>query len=165
MDRVGQVAELEVRTALIAARAPCYRSDTVTTFGGPLASCIVNAMPVDALQHINIRAADVDRACDFYVRILGLRAGDRPPFQSTGYWLYLDGEPVIHLVQKTPDEPPSARSTGAIDHIAFRGIDLDATRHALAREGIDFQEKVVPRDNSVQLFVLDPDGIRIELNF
>jgi catechol 2,3-dioxygenase-like lactoylglutathione lyase family enzyme len=122
-------------------------------------------VPVDALQHINIRAADVNRTRDFYVRVLGLRVGDRPPFQSTGYWLYLDGHPVIHLVQKTADEPPSARTTGPIDHIAFRGVELEATRETLAREGIEFQEKVVPRDNSVQLFVLDPDGVRIELNF
>jgi len=122
-------------------------------------------MPVDALQHINIRAADACRTRDFYVRVLGLRVGDRPPFASTGYWLYLNDEPVIHLVQKTPDEAPSARSTGPIDHIAFRGVGLDATREALTREGIAFQEKRVPRDDSVQLFVLDPDGVRIELNF
>lgn len=122
-------------------------------------------MPVDALQHINIRTADVDRARDFYVRILGLRAGDRPPFASTGYWLYLRDDPVIHLVQKRPDDPPPARTTGAIDHVAFRGVDLEGTRQALVREGIAFQEKLVPRDNSVQLFVLDPDGVRIELNF
>ncbi len=122
-------------------------------------------MPVDALQHINIRAADADRARDFYVSILGLRVGDRPPFKSTGHWLYLGTQPVIHLVQKSPDEPASSRNTGAIDHVAFRGVDLDATRQALAREGIEFEERVVPRDNSVQLFVLDPDGIKIELNF
>lgn len=122
-------------------------------------------MPVDTLQHINIRVADADRARDFYVRILGLRVGDRPPFESSGYWLYLGTQPVIHLVQKPPGEPAAARNTGAIDHVAFRGVDLDSTRQALAREGIRFEEKRVPRDNSVQLFVLDPDGIRIELNF
>jgi len=122
-------------------------------------------VPVDALQHINIRATDVNRTRDFYVRVLGLSVGDRPPFQSTGYWLYLDGEPVIHLVQRTPEEPPALRTTGAIDHVAFRGVDLDATRHTLAREGIPFEQRLVPRDNSVQLFVLDPDGVRIELNF
>jgi catechol 2,3-dioxygenase-like lactoylglutathione lyase family enzyme len=126
---------------------------------------IVDAMPVDALQHINIRTADVDRARDFYVHALGLRAGDRPPFTSTGYWLYLGDDPVIHLVQKRPGEPAAAKTTGAIDHVAFRGVDLEATRQALTREGIGFEEKRVPRDNSVQLFVLDPDGIRIELNF
>ena len=122
-------------------------------------------MPVDALQHINIRATDVERARDFYVRILGLHVGDRPPFASTGYWLYLGGDPIIHLVQKTPDERPGAANTGAIDHIAFRGVDLEGTRQALAHEGIAFREAVVPRDKSVQLFVDDPDGVRIELNF
>jgi catechol 2,3-dioxygenase-like lactoylglutathione lyase family enzyme len=122
-------------------------------------------MPVDALQHINIRATDVERARDFYVRVLGLRVGDRPPFTSTGYWLYLGEEPVIHLVQKTSEEPASAASTGAIDHIAFRGVDLEATRRALADEGLAFREAIVPRDRSVQLFVHDPDGVRIELNF
>jgi catechol 2,3-dioxygenase-like lactoylglutathione lyase family enzyme len=122
-------------------------------------------MPVEALQHINIRARDVERTRDFYVRILGLRVGDRPPFRSTGYWLYLGADPVIHLVQKTSDEPQSTADTGAIDHIAFRGVDLEGTRQALAREGIAFREAVVPRDNSIQLFVHDPDGVRIELNF
>jgi catechol 2,3-dioxygenase-like lactoylglutathione lyase family enzyme len=122
-------------------------------------------MPVDALQHINIRAADVERTRDFYVRVLGLRVGDRPPFTSTGYWLYLGTEPVIHLVQKTADEPESDANTGAIDHIAFRGVDLEGTRRTLVHEGITFREAVVGRDNGIQLFVDDPDGVRIELNF
>jgi catechol 2,3-dioxygenase-like lactoylglutathione lyase family enzyme len=122
-------------------------------------------MAVDALQHINIRTTDVERTRDFYVRVLGLREGDRPPFTSTGYWLYLGTEPVIHLVQKTSDEPASRADTGPIDHIAFRGIDLEGTREALARAGLAFREAIVPRDHSVQLFVHDPDGVRIELNF
>jgi catechol 2,3-dioxygenase-like lactoylglutathione lyase family enzyme len=122
-------------------------------------------MPVDALQHINIRARDVERTRDFYVRILGLRVGDRPPFTSIGYWLYLGADPVIHLVQKTAGEPVSNPDTGAIDHIAFRGVDLEGTRQTLVREGLTFREALVPRDNSVQLFVDDPDGVRIELNF
>ena len=122
-------------------------------------------MPVDALQHINIRASDVERTRDFYVRVLGLRVGDRPPFTSTGYWLYLGEEPVIHLVQKTSEEPASAANTGAIDHIAFRGVDLEGTRRALGQEGLAFREAIVPRDSSIQLFVRDPDGVSIELNF
>ena len=122
-------------------------------------------MPVESFQHINIRASDVERTRDFYVRIVGLRVGDRPPFRSTGYWLYLGTDPVIHLVQKTPGEPVSAPTTGAIDHIAFRGVDLGATRETLSRAGVEFDEAIVPRDNSVQLFVRDPDGVRIELNF
>jgi len=122
-------------------------------------------MAVDALQHINIRSTDVERTRDFYVRVLGLRVGDRPAFTSTGYWLYLGADPVIHLVQKTSDEQASGADTGPIDHIAFRGVDLEGTRRTLTREGIAFREAVVPRDNSIQVFVHDPDGVRIELNF
>jgi catechol 2,3-dioxygenase-like lactoylglutathione lyase family enzyme len=121
-------------------------------------------MGVDALQHVNIRTADVERSREFYVRIVGLRVGDRPPIASVGYWLYLGDQPVIHLVQAPAAGSPHT-GTGAIDHIAFHATDLTATRDRLVSEGLTFREAVVPRDNTVQLFVHDPDGIRIELNF
>ena len=122
-------------------------------------------MPVDQLQHVNIRCEDVHRSRDFYVNTLGLREGERPPFASVGYWLYLGQVPVIHLVQRTPEETATPRGGGAIDHVAFGGVVLDATRTRLCAAAIPFQEAVVPRDRTVQLFVLDPDGLKIELNF
>ena len=121
-------------------------------------------MPLDRFHHINIRSADVERARDFYVRILGLRVGDRPPFAFHGYWLYLGDQAVVHLVQRAPDE--AARpEPGNLDHVAFHGVDLDGTREALRAAGIPFRESVVPRDNTVQIFVHDPDGIKLELSF
>jgi len=121
-------------------------------------------MPIDQLQHVNIRCADVERTKDFYVQILGLRVGERPPFQSTGYWLYLGGHPIVHLVQRPAGDVPKVGS-GNLDHVGFRGVDLDATRAALARAGLTYREQVVPRDGVVQIFVPDPDGIQVELNF
>ncbi len=121
-------------------------------------------MAVDLLQHINIRTADVERSRDFYAQILGLRVGDRPQFTSTGYWMYLGDQPVIHLVQRKDDETPGT-GTGAVDHIAFRALDLATSKQTLEAAGVPFREAVVPRDNTVQLFVHDPDGVRIELNF
>ena len=121
-------------------------------------------MAVDVLQHINIHAADAERSKDFYVRVLGLRVGPRPPVASVGYWLYLGAQPVVHLVQRTTDVA-SARGSGAIDHVAFHGTDLDSTRGVLQAEGVSFREAVIPRDLSVQLFFHDPDGVKIELNF
>ncbi|MGH9140676.1 MAG: VOC family protein, partial [Vicinamibacterales bacterium] len=59
-------------------------------------------MPIDGFQHLNIRTTDLEQARDFYVCALGLRVGERPPFASAGYWLYLDGAPIVHLVQATP---------------------------------------------------------------
>jgi catechol 2,3-dioxygenase-like lactoylglutathione lyase family enzyme len=121
-------------------------------------------MTIKGFLHVNIRAADLETARDFYVRALGLRVGDRPPFASAGYWLYLGDEPVIHLVQRGPHETGEPGS-GRLDHVAFRGADLDATRDRLHAAGIPFREALVPRDESVQIFLFDPDGLKLEINF
>ena len=121
-------------------------------------------MAVDGLQHINIHAADLERSKDFYVRVLGLRVGPRPPVASVGYWLYLGAQPLIHLVQRASGSP-SVGGNGAIDHVAFRGVDVISTRDILHAEGVSFHEAVIPRDRSIQLFFHDPDGVKIELNF
>jgi catechol 2,3-dioxygenase-like lactoylglutathione lyase family enzyme len=121
-------------------------------------------VPIDRFQHINIRTPDIDRARDFYVRALGLRVGDRPPFASAGYWLYLEDQPVVHLVQIGPDET-RAPGSGRLDHVAFHAVDLEGTRQQLDAAGIPFREDVVPRDHTVQIFIHDPDGLKIELNF
>jgi glyoxylase I family protein len=121
-------------------------------------------MPIDRFQHINIRTPDIDRARDFYVRALGLRAGDRPPFASVGYWLYLGDEPIVHLSQLAADDTREPGS-GRLDHVAFRGVDLERTREALRTAGIPFRETVVPRDQTMQIFIHDPDGVKIEINF
>ena len=121
-------------------------------------------MAVAAFEHVNIRTTDLERARDFYVTALGLRVGDRPPFASVGYWLYLGDQPIVHLVQRGAGESHAAGS-GNVDHIAFRGIDLDRTRATLSAAAIAFREEVVPRDNTVQIFLHDPDGLKLELNF
>ena len=121
-------------------------------------------MPVDALQHVNIRVRDLEASKAFYVQAVGLRVGPRPAVASVGYWLYAGDEPVIHLVQVPPDQGAAAGS-GAVDHIAFRGIDLESTRDHFAALGLVFGEALIPRDGTRQLFVHDPDGIKIELNF
>jgi catechol 2,3-dioxygenase-like lactoylglutathione lyase family enzyme len=44
-------------------------------------------------------------------------------------------------------------------------VDLDSTRATLTAAGVPFRETVVPRDNTVQIFIHDPDGLKIEINF
>jgi catechol 2,3-dioxygenase-like lactoylglutathione lyase family enzyme len=120
-------------------------------------------MPARAFQHVNTRSADVERTKAFYER-LGLRAGDRPPFSSLGYWMYLDGMPVLHLVQR-PDGQAPRDGSGNVAHIAFAATDLEGTRRALSEAGLKYREAVVPQDGTIQLFVRDPDGLIVELNF
>ena len=121
-------------------------------------------MAIAGFQHINTRSTDVERTRDFYVRILGLRVGERPPLQSMGYWLYLGHQPIVHLVQRTAGEPGDA-GRGNFDHVAFSCTDLEGTRNALKAAGVAFRETVAPADGAVQIRAEDPDGIKLELNF
>lgn len=120
-------------------------------------------MALRLFQHVNTRSADVERTRAFYEQ-LGLRAGERPPFASRGYWMYLGEQPVLHLVQR-PDGQAPHDGSGNVDHVAFEASDLEGTRRALADAGVPFREAVVPRDGTIQIFVRDPDGLTVELNF
>ena len=126
-------------------------------------------MPVEMLEHYTIRCASLERTRDFYRDVLGLTEGERPKFPFKGYWLYLGGVPIVHLVDAAESEmrdgPHRGSDTAALDHIAFRGRDLEATRATLRRHGLSFRENAVPGGRIHQIFVPDPDGILIELNF
>ena len=122
-------------------------------------------MPIAGFQHINTRSADAERTRDFYVHVLGLRVGDRPPLRSSGYWLYLGDQPIVHLVQRDPVAAVTAGESVSFDHVAFSCTNLDATRQALQAAGIAFRETVGARAGAVQIRVQDPDGIQLELNF
>ena len=121
-------------------------------------------MALKGLDHYTILAADPAATRDFYVDVLGLAEGPRPPFDFPGHWLYCEGHPVVHLVG---GERASAVNSGsaAVDHIAFTATDIDATRAHLRACAIDFEEREVPGLGQIQLFLRDPNGIRIELNF
>jgi catechol 2,3-dioxygenase-like lactoylglutathione lyase family enzyme len=122
-------------------------------------------MPIIALQHFNIRCVDVECSRHFYEALLGLKDGPRPPFKSQGYWLYAGREPIVHLVQKPQGEILRGPLQGELDHIALECSDLGAMRKTLTRAGIPFHEEIVPRDGTVQIFLNDPDGVPLELNF
>jgi catechol 2,3-dioxygenase-like lactoylglutathione lyase family enzyme len=135
------------------------------------------AMAIESLNHYTIRTTDLERSRAFYEDLLGMRVGERPPFQFPGLWLYsADGTPSLHLVGIDPADNQgltdylgnrggSGADTGAIDHIAFVVTGLAETIARLNRAGVPFTERTVPLLSLHQLFVDDPDGVRIELNF
>jgi catechol 2,3-dioxygenase-like lactoylglutathione lyase family enzyme len=120
-------------------------------------------MPLQNLDHFNVYCADLDRSRTFYSDVLGLHDGARPAFGIPGAWLYLGDRPVVHLVGGRDGETPL--KTGPVDHIAFEAQDFQAMRERMQSLGLDFQENDVPDFKIQQLFVHDPDGVKIELNF
>ncbi len=126
-------------------------------------------MALNALNHYTIKPVDLEATRKFYSEILGLPVGDRPPLGFPGYWLYCGDVPTVHLVgPKAEDVGKPARrpgATGLLDHIAFSCTGLREIRARLADHGVGYTERVVPRDGQTQLFLYDPDGIAVELNF
>ncbi len=126
-------------------------------------------MPLHALNHFTIRPVDLENTKDFYAEVLGLPIGYRPPLGFPGYWLYCGDVPTVHLIGPRENEAGmparTPGATGLLDHIAFSCTGLAAMKANLQRRGIAFEERVIPRDRQTQLFLRDPDGIAVELNY
>ena len=124
-------------------------------------------MALNALNHFTIRTADLERTKTFYHQILGLPIGPRPPLGFPGYWLYCGDTPTVHLIgdREGDNTPRTPTPTGLFDHIAFSCTGLAEMRTNLKTHAIPFAERIIPRDRQTQLFLHDPDGIAVELNF
>ena len=125
-------------------------------------------MPLKRIEHYNIHTTKLAETVEFYTRVLGMTDGDRTPFQFPGACLYVDGIPVVHLVAvgdgyKTGRE--GQHGTGTLDHVAFEAQDLAAMRAHLGHQKVKFSERVVPRSGVTQIFVEDPNGLMLELNY
>lgn len=123
-------------------------------------------LAVHLLHHFNIRVpvAHLGPVRDFYVSIVGLVEGERPPFRFAGHWLYAGEHPVLHLMAAKEGEE-LRRESGSIDHVAFACSDYDATCRHLQDRGIAFRTSTVPGTPQRQIFFRDPVGNGIELNF
>jgi catechol 2,3-dioxygenase-like lactoylglutathione lyase family enzyme len=123
---------------------------------------------VRGLAHANLRApADmIERLRRFYVDVVGLHEGPRPAFRSgsRGYWLYAGDTDVLHLTIAAPGDAPPA-PTGHLNHLAFACTGLAATRARLDAAGLAYEIDKVDARGQVQLFLTDPCGLDIELNF
>jgi catechol 2,3-dioxygenase-like lactoylglutathione lyase family enzyme len=124
-------------------------------------------MTIRAVDHVNIRARrDVlDTLQAFYRDVLGLVTGPRPPFPRFGYWLYAGERAVVHLYEAEPGEARTTHDDHTLDHFAFACADLATVEATLQQRGVAFSKAAVPGSGIVQLFVSDPVGHRVELNF
>lgn len=120
------------------------------------------------LQHAAFHTTDLDKARDFYGRILGLKEIVRANVMSQGIWYNVGPEHEIHITlsdstgvpNKGRDINPRKRGVEG-RHLAFAVDDLEATKKLLDAEGMPY---VGSNDNLPQIFVEDPDGNLVEIN-
>lgn len=133
-------------------------------------------MGLQRLDHYSIRTPRLDETRRFYAEVLEMHEGPRPPFPFPGAWMYHGDVAMVHLVGYDPDDAeglkgylgdkdPAASGTGTIDHVAFAVTGLDALRARLHAARLEFRERRVPSLGLHQVFVEDPNGVTLELNF
>ena len=135
-----------------------------------------------SLNHFSIRTIDLDATRRFYETVLGLTVGPRPDFPFPGLWMYRGdhadmANAVVHIIGMDPNDPEglknylgdrdasSLKGTGAIDHVAFFADGLAAMLAHLARIGFPVRQRTVPSVGLHQLFLDDPNGVVVELNY
>jgi catechol 2,3-dioxygenase-like lactoylglutathione lyase family enzyme len=146
-------------------------------------------MEIKRIDHYSIRTLDVEASRRFYTEIIGLTVGPRPAFEFPGLWLY-SGEPpadlehangnygIVHVMGVDPDDPQGLidtvgyvdpetlnGGTGSLDHIALSVSGRDGMVARCKKAGLKYFERAVPTLGLHQLFLKDPNGVMIELNF
>jgi len=144
-------------------------------------------MAIRRLEHYNIRTTKFDETVRFYVDVLGMRA-DRPPMAPADFpssWIFdAQGIAAIHLTpvdpadpEKSyaivsqyrggpdPEDPPAFRGSGAVDHVAFECDSYDQMMDKIKARQIPHITHDVMQINLRQVFIKDPNGVTVELNF
>ncbi|MET0274655.1 MAG: VOC family protein [Phenylobacterium sp.] len=119
-------------------------------------------MPIRTIDHVNIATERLEETRAFYVEVLGLIEGYRPPFDFDGYWLYAGDRAIVHM--QTADRPVLPSQASALNHFAFDVDALDPILAELDRRAIPYRAIDVPGTKIRQAFLQDPNGVRVELN-
>lgn len=127
------------------------------------------------MEHFLVLTDDVDKTRDFYCDALDLKVGFRPELEFAGYWIYLGDVPAVHIADHTAyidwtrkvgipisSGPPG---TGALDHIAFNCEGYAEVKRSLEAKGIAISCNELDEIKLKQIFLSDPNGLGIELNF
>ena len=140
------------------------------------------------LEHYNLMTKRLRETVDFYAEVLGLYEGFYPVELGPGAWLYDSTDtPVVHMQEidekgfpervaktsgrikdgkaSTPPDFEDLYGAGTIDHIAFACEDIEGFREKLKQLDVPFGEAGVASAAVRQLFLRDPNGIVVELNF
>ena len=146
-------------------------------------------MTIAKIDHYSIRTLDIEASRRFYTDVVGFHVGPRPPFKFPGLWLFNGTPPkdlesaegnygIVHIIGVDPNDPAGLveylgdvsieklrETQGSFDHIAFRATGRDAMVARCEQHGVSYFERTVPSLFLHQVFLKDPSGVTIELNY
>ncbi len=122
-------------------------------------------MSVGTLDHFNIRTRKLDDTVRFYEDVMGLEKGPRPNFAFPGAWMYSEGKAVVHIVDISRTDEAQKPDSGVVHHVAFASRGFDGMKQRLESKKMPYDARQVPGGDLWQIFVDDPNGVMIELNY
>lgn len=133
-------------------------------------------MGLEHLQHFLIQTIDLRATADWYVDVLGMREGPHPDFGFPVVWLYVGENDVLHLTEGggnvsqertryLAQDSTAVTGSGVVDHVAFRATGLKEMLGHLKARDVEFVTRQVSDQGLFQVFLHDPNGVKVELNF
>ncbi|HOQ09112.1 MAG TPA: VOC family protein [Syntrophomonadaceae bacterium] len=114
------------------------------------------------IHHVGICVTDVEKALDFYTRVLGFKQEETINIGGVNYYFVGDGNISIEI--EASHNPGSNPHDNGIGHIALAVDDLEAIAEKLRQENVNF---LLPpsqfRPDRKIAFIEDPHGIRLQL--
>lgn len=138
-------------------------------------------MGIKRLDHINFITNNMTATISFYTEIIGLVLGSKTASAANGMeYLYLPNQSiaVLHIgdaniMRNSPRFKQVARidnnlpNTGVIDHfcLQFDIEDYELMEETLIKNNLNYENYVHSDIPLKQIWVVDPNNIRVELNF
>lgn len=137
------------------------------TIDNPKAGSGEAPLRLGGLDHVVLRVGDLDRAIDFYRRVLGLRV--ERELQKPRLVQLRAGASLIDLVPAAGSPGEAGDKAGRnMDHfcIQVRGFDAVALKAHLSANGVDpgeVHERYGAEGYGPSIYFADPDGNTVEL--
>ena len=143
-------------------------------------------MTVKRFDNVNILTTRLDETVRFYSDLLDLKAGPSPSGDmKKTVWLFDEGDiPIFHVQSVDPQKPEARfaevrkrlgdmfditstdqlRGSAGIEHVALLCDDYGRVLDRVKARGLDYRTNDVS-PTFRQIFIKDPNGIVVELNF
>jgi len=112
------------------------------------------------IAHVCIHTTDLQKTHRFYTEVLGLKEAFRFERKGEifGYYFAMGNRTFLEVFQGEPG------GTGGIKHLAIEVDDMDGMIVRLRGHGVEIGEKKRGADRTWQVWLNDPNGVRIEFH-
>ena len=123
-------------------------------------------LQLKALDHVGLKVRDLEKSLHFYQQ-LGLKVLRTKAPDSAGVRMAVlqVGSQELNVACHPDFMPPGKDNAVGVDHFCFQveAASMDEVIAALKRAGIEIAGGPTARRDGAALFLVDPDGIRVEL--